>query len=175
MAAGTRWRRSAAASVAAAVLALAGCAGGSPPAQPAGGPAAGAAATLSFRGRTLDGAQFDAATLAGRPTVLWFWAPWCATCAGQAASVSETAARYGDRLGLLGIAGLGDNAAMREFVRDEDVGAVAHLDDQTGELWRRFRVTEQSTYVLIDRHGRITHTGWLDDQEFTARVQALAG
>src|SRR3712207_8342970 len=39
---------------------------------PAAAPAAG---VLAFTGRTLDGAAFDAAALAGRPALLWFWAP----------------------------------------------------------------------------------------------------
>lgn len=31
---------------------------------------------LAFRGSTVDGAAFDGAELAGRPVVLWFWAPF---------------------------------------------------------------------------------------------------
>jgi cytochrome oxidase Cu insertion factor (SCO1/SenC/PrrC family) len=31
---------------------------------------------LDFTGATLDGTTFDAATLAGTPVVLWFWAPF---------------------------------------------------------------------------------------------------
>jgi thiol-disulfide isomerase/thioredoxin len=129
--------------------------------------------TLSFAGETLNGGRFEAAALAGRPTVLWFWAPWCATCAGQASSITEVAEQYGDRLGVLGVAGLGDKKAMDEFVSDLEVGAVTHLNDQTGAVWRRFKVTEQSTFVLIDRAGKVVHKGWLDHVDFTDRVAAL--
>ena len=144
-------------------------------ARPPGGTAAAAAvpASLSFTGRTLDGTPFDAATLVGKPTVLWFWAPWCATCAGQADQINELKDEFGDRLAIVGIAGLGDNDAMREFVTDLDVGTVPNLDDRPGELWRRFGVTEQSTFVLIDRHGTVVETRWLDRIDLAARVRSL--
>jgi thiol-disulfide isomerase/thioredoxin len=166
--------------VAAALFAVTGCGAAAPvPDAVAAAPGAGAAAavpkTLTFTGTTLDGAPFDGASLAGKPTLLWFWAPWCATCAGQAASVTDLKAKYGDRLGILGVAGLGDNAAMHEFVSDLDVGSVPNLDDEAGVLWRRFKIVEQSTFVLIDRQGAVRHTGWLDDIDLSAQVTSLVG
>jgi thiol-disulfide isomerase/thioredoxin len=146
---------------------------GPPGAGRSGGAAAAVPASLSFTGRTLDGTPFDAATLAGRPTLLWFWAPWCATCAGQADQIIELREQYGDRLAILGVAGLGDNAAMREFVTDLDVDTVPNLDDQAGEVWRRFGITEQSTFVLIDRRGTVVETRWLDRIDLPARVRSL--
>ncbi|WP_130513005.1 redoxin family protein [Krasilnikovia cinnamomea] len=137
------------------------------------GSAASVPANLRFTGRTLDGAAYDAATLAGRPTVLWFWAPWCATCAAQAQSVADLKDTYGDRLAVLGIAGMGDNTAMHRFVADLTVGTVPHLDDGQGVLWRRFGVTEQSTYVLLDRAGAVRISGYLDDLQLTAQIKAL--
>jgi thiol-disulfide isomerase/thioredoxin len=139
------------------------------------GPAGAVPQTLAFTGKTLEGKPFDAAVLAGRPTVLWFWAPWCATCAMQASSVAALKQEYGDRLAVLGVAGLDDNKAMREFVTDFEVGAVPQLDDQAGTLWRRFKVVEQSTYVFLDRKGTVVHTGWLDDVDLSAQVKTLVG
>jgi thiol-disulfide isomerase/thioredoxin len=156
--------------VAAATLALAGC---SSPAASVPRPAAGVPATLAFTGRTLDGASFDAATLGGRPTVLWFWAPWCATCAGEAQSVRDLKTEYGDRLAVIGVAGMGDNKAMHAFVTDLEVSALPHLDDGAGLIWRRFGITEQSTYVLIDRSGKVVTSGYLDDLQLTDKVKSL--
>jgi thiol-disulfide isomerase/thioredoxin len=149
------------------LVGAAGCGSPAPAAAQAGD------GTLAFTGRTLDGAPFDAATLAGRPAVLWFWAPWCATCASQAGAVTGLRETYGDRLGVLGIAGMGDNAAMHEFVADLDAASVTSLDDEAGVLWKRFGITEQSTYVLVDRAGAVVGTGYLDHQELTARVASL--
>jgi thiol-disulfide isomerase/thioredoxin len=161
-------RRTAVALAAVVLLLVGGCA------RPRATVAAGVG-TLDFTGTTLDGVAFDASTMAGRPAILWFWAPWCATCASEAQSIDGLHSEYGDRLAVLGIAGLGDNTAMHQFVTDLQVTGVPHLDDGTGVLWRRFGITEQSSYVLVDRAGRIVLTGYLDDLQLTARVKTLVG
>jgi thiol-disulfide isomerase/thioredoxin len=153
--------------LAAGLLVLTGCA-----AAPAA-PAVAVPDALNFTGRTLDGATFEGSTLAGRPAVLWFWAPWCATCAGEAQSINDLKGEYGDRLGIVGIAGMGNNEDMHRFVTDLDVTTVPNLDDQAGVLWRRFGITEQSTYVVIDRSGSVVTTGYLDDLELTDKVRSL--
>ena len=152
--------------VGAVLLAVTGCSSAEAPQKAAAG-------LLSFTGTTLDGEPFDAAAMAGKPALLWFWAPWCATCAAQAGSVTNVQAEYGDRLNVLGIAGMGDNAAMHEFVTDLEVGSVRNLDDEAGVLWKKFGITEQSTYVLVDRSGGIVTTGYLDDLELTTKVKSL--
>jgi thiol-disulfide isomerase/thioredoxin len=142
-------------------------------AQPAATQPAAVPASLRFTGTTLDGRTFDAATLAGRPTILWFWAPWCATCASEAMSISDLRDEYAGRLNILGIAGMGDNKDMHEFVTDLEVGAVPHLDDEPGKLWKKFGVTQQSTYVILDRAGTVVTTGYLDDLQLTNKVKSL--
>ncbi|WP_410811247.1 redoxin domain-containing protein [Micromonospora sp. 067-2] len=131
--------------------------------------------TLRFTGTTLAGTAFDAAKLAGRPVVLWFWAPWCATCASQAWTVAEIAPRYRDTVPIVGVAGLGEQRAMKTFVTEFDLGDMPQIDDRAGTLWRRFRVTEQSIFVIIDRDGTVVHQGFLDGEALAARVAALAG
>jgi thiol-disulfide isomerase/thioredoxin len=152
-----------------------------PALAPSGTPASGAAgaapavvpAALRFTGKTLDGASFDAATLAGKPAILWFWAPWCATCASEAQSIGDLADEYRGRLGILGVAGLGENRAMHEFVADFELATVPHLDDKAGLIWKRFKITQQSWYVLLDRSGTVVKTGYLDDLQLTAEVKTL--
>ncbi len=65
--------------LAALTLGLSACSSGAGPAPaPGAGSAqeATAAGPLAFTGTTLDGSTLDAATLAGTPVVLWFWAPF---------------------------------------------------------------------------------------------------
>ncbi|MEV6707111.1 TlpA family protein disulfide reductase [Micromonospora wenchangensis] len=130
---------------------------------------------LRFTGRTLDGTAFSAATLAGRPVVLWFWAPWCATCASQAWTVAEIAPKYRDTVPIVGVAGLGEQKAMRSFVTEFELGGTTQIDDRAGALWRRFEIVEQSTFLIIDRDGKVVHQGFLDGEDLTRRVAALAG
>lgn len=174
-----RWRVLLAALVATlAVAGAAGCGATGGSAGSVGTPAAATAGVpelLRFDSQTLDGKAFAGASLAGRPVVLWFWAPWCASCAGQAPSVQELATTYGSRVAVVGVAGLGETAAMHTFIKDYEVAGVTHLNDQAGAVWRRFQITHQSVYVLLDAKGTVLHSGWLDSQELPERVKAMAG
>ena len=161
-----------------ALAAATGCAA-APAVSPAGAGAASPSPGLSvplpltFTGTTLDGAEFDAASLAGKPAVLWFWAPWCATCASEAQSIADLHEEYAGRLGILGIGGLGTTEAMREFVSDMQVGGVPHLSDPAGKLWQRFGIAQQSWYVFVDSQGEITYRGYLDDLQLTRKVREI--
>ncbi|MFF5171813.1 TlpA family protein disulfide reductase [Micromonospora sp. NPDC000089] len=143
------------------------------PAAP-GTPPAAVPDALRFTGTTLDGGAFSAAGLAGRPVVLWFWAPWCATCASQAWTVAEIAPKYRDTVPIVGVAGLGDRKAMKQFVTEFELTGTPQLDDHAGALWRRFEVVEQSTFLIIDRDGKVVHQGFLAGDELARRVAALA-
>ncbi|WP_406042109.1 redoxin domain-containing protein [Micromonospora sp. NBC_00898] len=168
------------AALVAALLGVASCAVGPAPGKPVGVVAAPVVparvpATLKFTAKTLDGTWFSAAELAGKPVVLWFWAPWCATCASQAWTVAEIAPKYRDTVPIVGVAGLGEQRAMKEFVTEFDLAGTPQLDDRAGALWRRFEVVEQSTFLIIDRDGRVVHHGFLDGESLSRQVAALAG
>lgn len=131
---------------------------------------------LKFSGTTLDGKAFDGATLASKPTVLWFWAPWCPKCRAQAAATAKVASEYQGRVNVVGVAGLDKVDAMREFVTDQQVGGFAHLADEAGAIWKRFEVTEQSTYVILDAGGNKVFSGNLVAGEGLAdKVAPLVG
>ncbi|MFE7897220.1 redoxin family protein [Streptomyces sp. NPDC057424] len=132
--------------------------------------------TLHFTATTVDGKPFDAKTLAGKPTVLWFWAPWCPTCKGQAAETAKVAAAYEGRANVVGVAGLDKNSAMRDFVADTGTGSFPHLSDENGEVWKRFEVTQQSHYVILDKNGKTVHEGVLPGGKGLAeKVAAVTG
>ncbi|MGP3981771.1 redoxin family protein [Streptomyces sp. KR80] len=150
----------------AAALALAGC----------GTDGGGKPQTLQFTGTTLDGKRFDGATLAGKPTVLWFWAPWCGTCRGQAPQTAKLAKEYKGRVQVVGVAGLDRTAAMRDFVSATKVGGFPHLGDMEGGIWKKFEITQQSSYVLLDEKGRTVHSGTPSGPgELDRRIAELAG
>ncbi|MET9515181.1 redoxin domain-containing protein [Streptomyces sp. NPDC002994] len=183
--------------LAAAVLTVTGCgsgsgsgsgsdkgAGSSSPA-PASGPASsGAGATgsadvpevLRFTGTTVDGKPFDAATLAGKPTVLWFWAPWCPKCRAQAGETTKVAADFAGKANVVGVAGLDKNPAMRDFVSSTDSDSFPHVADEAGDVWKRFEITEQSVYVVLDKDGKTAFTGVLPGGKGLAdKVAKLTG
>ncbi len=129
---------------------------------------------LDFSADTVDGDRFEGASLAGRPAVLWFWAPWCPTCRGQIEGVSALADEYGDDVSFVGVGSLDEAAAIEDFA--DDVPAdLPHLLDPDGDVWRHFGIVEQSTYVVLDDKSEVVSQGYLDDDELADLVSGLAG
>ncbi|GAA1408640.1 hypothetical protein GCM10009662_44140 [Catellatospora coxensis] len=143
--------------------------------SPASTSEAAVAQSLRFTATTVDGKPFDAAALAGKPVVLWFWAAWCPKCRAKAADVVAVQRSHGDAVHVVGVAGLGSGKdAMRRFAADTGITAFANLDDDRGDVWRRFDVTTQEYFVVLDRAGNIVHRGTLNGQQLRERVAALA-
>ena len=130
---------------------------------------------LDFTATTLDGKTFDAATLAGKPVVLWFWAPWCPTCAAEAPDVLDIHQRFAGKVTVIGVAGLDERANMQPFVDRTKTGSITHLADAEGVVWRRFDVAQQSTYVLLDKAGNVTFSGILGTYALRDKVADLIG
>ncbi len=148
----------------------------SPPGPDAASTGAQVPELLEFTATTVSGEAFDGASLAGRPTLFWFWAPWCPTCRGQIPQVEAVAAEHGDQVNVVGIGSLDSAEAISEFAADAGAGAVTHLEDVDGELWTRFGVTEQSSFVLLDADGAVVlEAGYGGTDELGARVGALVG
>ena len=124
-----------------------------PPPTEAEAEAEAEAESLDFTGTTVSGDAFEGASLAGRPTLLWFWAPWCPTCRGQIPQVEGIAAEHAGELNVIGVGSLDSAEAIADFASDVD--EVVHLEDVDGELWKRFGVTEQSSFVLLDADGAV--------------------
>ncbi|MEV4135209.1 redoxin family protein [Dactylosporangium sp. NPDC049742] len=137
------------------------------------GATAAAPPTLTFTARTVGGADFNGAALAGKPAVLWFWAPWCPTCAGQAKGVKATAEQLAGKVNVVGVGGLDDEPAMRRFITEWKLDAVPHLSDEAGTVWKKFGVTSQSTFVLLDSRGTVVHKGVLRGDDLPGRAAAL--
>ncbi|PZG18124.1 redoxin [Micromonospora craterilacus] len=146
------------------------------PTSPTPGAATAVPQTLAFTATTVDGQRFDAAELSGKPVVLWFWAAWCPRCRAAAEHVAGVQRDFGDRVQVVGVAGLGSgDEAMRRFVADQGIGGFVNLADDDGAVWKRFEVTTQEYYVVLDSAGAIVHKGALTAQALRDRAAALAG
>jgi thiol-disulfide isomerase/thioredoxin len=131
---------------------------------------------LSFSTRTVDGGEVDAAELAGRDVVVWFWSPWCGSCAGEADGVGRVAAALGDDVAFLGIAGNASQDEYEEFLDDHDLSSFPQLVDETGEIWLRFGAdTIRSSFFFLDDTGATSVTGYgeIDEDELRERAEAL--
>jgi thiol-disulfide isomerase/thioredoxin len=157
--------------------------GSKPSAAPPAGPAAAAsvpltdqsvAAQLQFNAKTVDGKDFSGHSLLGGPAVLWFWAPWCPVCQGEAPMVGRIAAAH-PSVTFVGVAGLDQLPAMQQFVAKYPVGNLTHLADTDGSVWARFGVTHQPAFAFIRPDGGIDVVkGGLSEPDLTQRVGALS-
>jgi thiol-disulfide isomerase/thioredoxin len=131
-------------------------------------------ATLQFRGIKVDGGEFNGATLAGKPALFWFWAPWCPVCRGQIEQVQTIARKYEGKVNVVGVGSLDDAKAISGFAADAP--GITHLSDESGAVWRHFEVVQQSSFVLLDDKGaKVYAVGYGGSDDLADRVAAVAG
>jgi thiol-disulfide isomerase/thioredoxin len=130
---------------------------------------------LNFTGTTLSGGSFSGSSLQGKPTVLWFWTPWCPFCNIEAPGVSEVSASN-PKVTFVGIAGRSDVGQMQGFVSKYNLN-FTNLNDSDGSLWARFGVPWQPAYLFVRPDGSSTFvnnpTAAMPEQELSDRVRAL--
>lgn len=137
-------------------------------------PSAAVPEILDFEGRTVAGAEFAGASVAGKPVVLWFWAPWCAVCRSQAPEVTDLADRYSGEVTIVGVGSLDSGDAIAGFAKE--FPAITHLSDPDGALWKRFSIVEQSSFVVLDAKGEeVLRTGYSNDDALAGTLADLAG
>ena len=132
-------------------------------------------AKLTFSAKTVDGKNFSSKALANKkPTVLWFWAPWCAICKNESAFITAAAQQYKNKVNFVGVGALGSRDELVEFVGLTGTSNFTNLDDSSGKLWNRFGVIIQPTLLFIDTKGNITTKVGPSDERFLAkRLAAL--
>jgi thiol-disulfide isomerase/thioredoxin len=144
--------------------------------SPSGAPGAAKAEVpeaLKFSAKTLDGQAFQGESLAGKPVVFWFWAPWCPKCMSEAPHVKAAAAEYGD-VAFVGVAGMDTEPAMKEFVQRTGTSNFTQLSDEKGAVWTKLGVSSQSTFVFMRQDGTTAKaSGPLGKKELDDLVRAL--
>jgi thiol-disulfide isomerase/thioredoxin len=119
-------------------------------------------------------AEFDGASLAGRDSVLWFWAPWCTVCRAEAPDINETVERFGADVQIIGVAGRGGIDEMRDFIDDTGTGGMTHVADEAGGVWNAFGIFAQPAFAFIDDTGEIeTFVGGLRADDLADRIEEL--
>lgn len=138
-----------------------------------GGSDVGSAAT--FTAPTLGGGELASSSFDGQDTVLWFWAPWCTICRGEADDVVESAAALEGSVEIIGVAGRGEVPEMEGFLSDTGTGDLTHVVDEDGSIWSQYGVAAQPAYAFIDDSGDVeVVVGALGADALTERMQALA-
>lgn len=128
---------------------------------------------LTFTAKTVDGKKFSSKTLANKkPTVLWFWAPWCAICKNESAYIVAAAEKYKGKVNFVGVGALGSREEMIDFVDHTGTSIFSNLNDEEGKLWNRFGVIIQPTILFVDAKGKISTKVGPSDEEFLLKKLA---
>lgn len=130
---------------------------------------------LTFTASTVDGKVYKSTELLKKPSVIWFWTPWCAICRNESKAVSTLSTKYAGKVNFVGIGANGTVDEMREFVALQKAAKITYLNDAEGKLWNRFGVVIQPTMVFVDKTGKITtHVGPSSANYMSKQVAALA-
>lgn len=125
---------------------------------------------LTFTAKTVDGKKYSSKVLTNKkPTVFWFWAPWCAICKNESAYIVAAAKKYKGKVNFVGIGALGSSEEMIDFVTHTETSIFPNLNDAEGKLWNRFGIVIQPTMLFIDTKGKITSKVGPSDEEFLAK------
>lgn len=150
------------------------CSTSAAPPTAAPGAAGSGSSALDFSSRTLAGAEFSGQSLANKPAVLWFWAPWCSTCQAEAPTIAAAAAQH-PNVTFVGVAALDQIPAMNQFVANYQLGGFTHLADTDASIWRRFGVTEQPAFAFVAPNGTVEVVkGTMSAPDLAQRLDALS-
>lgn len=111
-------------------------------------------------------------TRAEKPTLLWFWAPWCEVCNHEAPAIERLASGASDDLTVIAIGGRDDAANGPAFVNRHKLRTPTILFDEPMAAWEAYAIPGQPAGILLDREGR-ERGRWLGAFE-TAEVLAAA-
>lgn len=174
-------RHLAAAALAVGLLALSGCSGDAGPTDSSAsdssttGSASSASALPAFTSQTLDGTEFTHADLEGRPSVLWFWAPWCSTCDAESPEIAAAAAELGTDVEIIGVGALGPKFDVDAFVEFNELGGVRHLFDEEADVWAKFGVLAQPAFAFINSDGTFSIApGIMNAEQIVERARELS-
>jgi cytochrome c biogenesis protein CcmG/thiol:disulfide interchange protein DsbE len=145
------------------LLLLAACGGDSSPAKLNIGMAAPA-----FDARHVDGMPARAATWAGKPLVIRFWADWCKFCEGEMQAIDKVYRRLKPRgLEVIAINAGQDGKTVAAFMQKIGVSYPALLDENSA-IAKSYGVVGLPTTYFVDARGvvRVKLIGESDEAAF---------
>jgi thiol-disulfide isomerase/thioredoxin len=136
--------------------------------------ASGSGSAVAFTAAKLGGGTLSSTSFKGKDTVLWFWAPWCTVCRGEAPNVTAAAAEFKGKVDVIGVAGRGEVPAMKGFVSDTHTDSLIHVVDDSGAIWSSYGVAAQPSFAFINQDGTVKVViGALGKDGLTQQMNAL--
>ncbi len=111
-----------------------------------------------FHAKTLDGAQFDNASVKGKVVLLQFWTTWCPYCKSEEELVNNLTDEFADQ-GLVVLAiDVGESKkTVQRYLKEHPRKSRIVLTGDTN-LAAMYQANAYPIYVVIDRDGNISDT-----------------
>ena len=108
----------------------------------------------AFELTDLEGRTWRSADLAGKPAVIYFFAPWCGVCAASSPQLRWFHRWRGDDVHVV-LIGLdyGSPSEVREYARRHSLNMPVLFG--TPDTGAAFRISGYPTYYVVDAQGRI--------------------
>ena len=109
-----------------------------------------------FEGSTLTGDLATLASFRNKPTVLVFWASWCAPCIKEAPEVRRVADSYRERINVVGVNAGEAPSQARQAAGKMGISWPVVLDVDGG-IQKAYQVTGIPLVLIIDQDGLVRH------------------
>lgn len=123
---------------------------------------------------TLDGAATDLATiLAGKTTVMEFWATWCPNCKQLEPTIAAAHAKYKDRVQFLAVAvSLNQSVERVKAYQQRFKLPFTFVYDRRGDASEAYDAPATSYIVIVNAAGKVTYTGVGGRQDLDTAIAA---
>ncbi|ELE2163934.1 redoxin domain-containing protein [Vibrio fluvialis] len=123
---------------------------------------------------TIDGSTIDLSEVYGKkPVYIKFWATWCIPCREQMSGFEAIYKQYHDQIEVISVnTGINDNLqSVKPFLKKMGLTMPTVIDD--GTLARAFKLRVTPQHVLIDKQGRFSYFGHVDDENFHNQLERV--
>ena len=121
---------------------------------------------------TLDGKTIDlSSVLAGKITVLEFWATWCGNCKQLEPAMMKAHAKYKDRVQFVAVAvSLNQSVDRVKAYQARYKLPFTFLYDRRGDASEAYDAPATSYVVVVDKAGKVVYTGVGGTQDLDAAI-----
>lgn len=109
----------------------------------------------AYKGKNLDGSEFDLQSKKGTVVLVNLWATWCGPCRHEIPELEKLHAEYANRgFAVVGISVDDTAEAVHEFLKERPIHYPIVLDPE-GRMPGILDVSVLPTSVIVDRGGRM--------------------